>query len=257
MYCAKCGTKNEEGIKFCAGCGTPVAAKLEPEQKVHRGEEAATREVSPGKDSEYINKAKEQGKQFYGFAKQVLGGPFRESRVVGKEQKVNAMITIGLVLFLIPLFAYFMLNKMADGFGPFFGYYYDVPFGEMVLKPFILLAVFTAVYIGVQYWVAKMMKVSVDFMTVLAKYGVLSVLPLVGLVIASLLMVVNVFTLALFLFLVSVGIFSLAGSALLFSLHSIKKEERGLDVFYGLIITNAVMYGFYYIVGSMMMDQMF
>ena len=33
MYCMKCGSKVEDGSKFCANCGTPVS--VEPENSTY------------------------------------------------------------------------------------------------------------------------------------------------------------------------------------------------------------------------------
>ena len=34
-YCGKCGTKVEEGIKFCPGCGSEIVAEAAAEEKVN------------------------------------------------------------------------------------------------------------------------------------------------------------------------------------------------------------------------------
>lgn len=56
-YCSKCGTKIEDGAKFCPSCGTPATATAaEPQQQSYQPASAPTTPVSDAQDAEQ-NKA--------------------------------------------------------------------------------------------------------------------------------------------------------------------------------------------------------
>lgn len=46
MFCAKCGSKIEEGARFCAGCGTPVKAANTPQEAQAAFSPTLTRSVT-------------------------------------------------------------------------------------------------------------------------------------------------------------------------------------------------------------------
>lgn len=45
-YCGKCGTKVEEGIKFCPGCGNEIVAEAAAEEKVNAENKTANNDFS-------------------------------------------------------------------------------------------------------------------------------------------------------------------------------------------------------------------
>ncbi len=85
-FCGKCGTKFEEGTKFCPGCGAPAAAQ--PQQSQQAG--------SPEQP--------QQHRQAYA-APVVPGSRSRADNRDVEENKVMAILAYFGILALIPLFA--------------------------------------------------------------------------------------------------------------------------------------------------------
>ncbi|MGR9048718.1 DUF6574 domain-containing protein [Halobacillus faecis] len=211
--------------------------------------------TAPAPQNEYVERAKNTSRQFYQFAIQSLKKPFSTCKEVNDGQKVNGLISLALFAFLFPLFSYFVTRNVSRGVGSFTGVNPDIPFGSFVIQPFFYALLFFAVFVAVHLGVGKMMKVETNYLSVLAKYGSLLVLPITGLLIANLFALLSLSAVATFFFFISLALFTAASFSLLFTLNAEKTSDSGLDVFYGLVITNIVMVIFYFIVGVSIFNQ--
>ncbi|WP_281658656.1 zinc-ribbon domain-containing protein [Halobacillus sp. Cin3] len=247
MHCATCGNPLNEDSKFCGKCGASVLAEHASASTV----EAAT--LPPQKD--YTATAKQTGRQFYRFALQALQEPFRASQRVDGSQRTNGFIALLLLAFLMPFFSYLAARNAARGLWAFGESVPDVFFGVLVLQPFLYQLLFLAVFIAVNLGVGKWMRVEITYMSVMAKYGSLVILPVTGLLAANLFMLLSMNTVGAFFFFVSIALYVTASTALLFSIHS-GGEAKGLDVFYGVVMTNVAMAVFFLIVMMSMIDRM-
>ncbi|MYL30812.1 hypothetical protein GLW03_13425 [Halobacillus halophilus] len=245
MHCATCGNPLNEDSKFCGKCGASVLAEHASASTV----EAAA--LPPQKD--YTETAKQTGRQFYRFALQALQEPFRASQRADASQRTNGLIALLLLAFLMPFFSYLAARNAAVWtFGDAVP---DVFFGVLVLQPFLYQLLFLAVFIAVNLGVGKWMRVEITYMSVLAKYGSLAILPVTGLLAANLFMLLSMNTVGTFFFFVSIALYITASTALLFSIQS-GGTAKGLDVFYGVIMTNVAMAVFFLIVMMSMFDRM-
>ncbi|MCA1021092.1 zinc-ribbon domain-containing protein [Halobacillus litoralis] len=245
MHCATCGNPLNEDSKFCGKCGASVLAEHASASTV----EAAA--LPPQKD--YTETAKQTGRQFYRFALQALQEPFRASQRADASQRTNGLIALLLLAFLMPFFSYLAARNAAVWtFGDAVP---DVFFGVLVLQPFLYQLLFLAVFIAVNLGVGKWMRVEITYMSVLAKYGSLVILPVTGLLAANLFMLLSMNAVGTFFFFVSIALYVTASTALLFSIQS-AETAKGLDVFYGVIMTNVAMAFFFLIVMMSMVDRM-
>ncbi|MCA0985149.1 zinc ribbon domain-containing protein [Halobacillus yeomjeoni] len=250
MNCSKCGTEIVNEAKFCGGCGAAVVSNEANGEQLEMFEmnqqqpqqQRASKAVPQGKkDSEYVEKAKVTSRLYLNFATGSLKAPFKASQNVNGSEKVNGVISMVLLAFFIPLFSYLAARSFSYGV-------VDVSFGT-VFQPFFYLLIFLTVFITVTFGVAKLMRVDVSFMDVLAKYGSLAVLPVVFLAAACLFSILSMDTLSAFVFFVGIVLGSVASSLLLFSVHSGKTTEGGLDLFYGILVLNVLLSIIFFVAG--------
>ncbi|WP_156112548.1 zinc ribbon domain-containing protein [Halobacillus sp. BBL2006] len=257
MYCSQCGALMKEDAKFCGGCGSQlgqesqqVPASTKAHQQQQQGTQMSAASVAaPKQDSEYVEKAKHTSRQFFYFALQSLKAPLAASKKSNEKDKVNGLIAHVLLAFLIPLFTYFTA-KSVNTYGVV-----EVSFGSVVFQPFFYLLIYLAVFTAVTLGVAKLMKVEVSFLSVMSKYGALNVIPVSLLLLSNLLAILSMNAVSTFLFIVGIGLFMVSNFALLFAINAEKKTNQGIDVYYGLIISNVVMAIFFAIVGMTVVER--
>ena len=255
MYCSNCGASYEENAKFCGGCGGQLSgdnangeAPKVDQQQVSQQMTAAT--VSPEAGSnEYIEKGKLISKNFFSFAIEAFKGPMTASHKVTDADKINGMIAHFLFAFLLPLFSYITTKNVTTN------EYFDVPvpFGSIVIQPFIYILIFLVVFTAVNFGVGKLMGAHLSFMNVMTRFGAFNVIPAAFLLLAVLFAMMSASVLSAFFFFVGLGLFTVSSTSLLFSLK--EKATGGLDVYYGLIITNVVMFIFFAVVLMSVMEN--
>jgi hypothetical protein len=239
MHCSQCGNQLEAGAKFCTSCG----AKLNDEVAATKG--IVAQPSSNFQDNEYVKQGKQISKQYFGYALTALKSPMNASRKVTSNDKVNGFITFILFSLLLPLFSYFTMSGFSSGYG--YGMV-DIPFGDTVIKPFFILAIFLLVLTSVMFVVTKLMKVSLSFFDVLTRYATFLIVPTALLVVAVLFSIISVYFFGFLFFILALFAFFVASIS---TLHSVKEDsEGGLDVFYGIIATNIIMVIILLIIGD-------
>ncbi|SDK13879.1 zinc ribbon domain-containing protein [Sediminibacillus albus] len=256
MHCSTCGSIMEKDSKFCGECGTQaVQGQAVPQAQAvgenefasgHIQSEQPTGKAGSFQENEYVQKGKKISKQFFGFALEALKSPMAASRRVTESDKVNGIIAHVLFALLLPLFTYIQAKKLSGGF-------IDVPFGSMVLQPFLVLLIFLAAYTAVNLGVAKLMKADHSFIEVLTRFGVFNVIPAAVLLVATVFSLLSINVFSFILFGIGVALFAVASFALTFSLK--EHSQGGLDVFYGLIVVNVAMTIILLIIGDSIMGN--
>ncbi|MCT2536637.1 zinc ribbon domain-containing protein [Aquibacillus koreensis] len=253
MHCTQCGARNEQDARFCAECGAKMAS-VETIQQQAAGQDFSE-PVQPtqgqtveSQPNEFLEKSKEIAIDLFAFAKRSFVAPMQASRKVTKDDMVSGIIVHVLFAFFLPLFTYISAVGFAkDMYGEMYGGV-GLPFGSFVFKPFFFLLLYLALYAAVVFGVSKMMKSNVSYIEVVTRFAAFTILPASLLVVAILfsLMSANVFSMILFG--AAIGLFFVSSVALVFSV----KEENtgGLDVFYGLIITNIAIYIIFLVIGD-------
>lgn len=267
MNCKNCGAPLENDAKFCTNCGTPVEQTVneniqaraeqtpfESTAQPHQQPENSTTDsvkqtLSNIQENEYVEKGKAYAINYWGFAKQALKAPFKTAKKMQDPNiQLHGMTTIGLYAFLMPLLSYFMLQT--------FNSYLTIPFFDVVIKPFTIIAVFSLVMVGVLFGVGRLMKVNVSYKAVLGAYGSLHMLPVALLLLSMILLIFNnygLITIVLtFMFLVATTI----NVSVLFALKSQLAEEIGLDVVYGIILSYIALVILILIVSDSIMGNM-
>ncbi|WP_377887528.1 zinc-ribbon domain-containing protein [Alkalihalobacillus sp. R86527] len=260
MYCSNCGAVYEENAKFCGGCGGQLnananeAAQLN-QQQVTQQMTAATASTTGTANNEYLEKGKQISKNFFSFALEAFKGPMAASHKVTDSDKINGIIAHLLFAFLLPFFSYMttknVTNSITNGFSP--GASVPIPFGAIVIQPFIYILIFLAVFTAVNFGVAKLMRADLSFMNVMTRFGVFIVIPASLLLVAVLFAFISASFLSALFFFLGLGLFTVSSTSLLFSLK--EKASGGLDVYYGLIITNVVMFIFFAVVLMTVMEN--
>ena len=255
MYCSNCGASYEENAKFCGGCGGQLggenvngASQQVDQQQVSQKMTAASVETE-GVNNEYIEKGKLISKNFFSFAIDAFKGPMSASHKVTDADKINGIIAHLLFAFLLPLFSYITTKNVTTND------YFDVPvpFGSVVIQPFIYILIFLGVFTAVNFGVGKFMGAKLSFINVMTRFGAFNVIPAAFLLLAVLFAIISASVLSAFFFFVGLGLFTVSSTSLLFSLK--EKATGGLDVYYGLIITNVVMFIFFAVVLMSVMEN--
>lgn len=240
----------KEGGKFCGSCGHSMEEvdHQEARKEAENHEVAATTIQGNATDNQYVEKTKVIGKQFYQFAMNVIKEPFRAGKQATEADKVNGMIAHLLFAFLLPLFTYLGAKSLSNGF-------IEVPFGSSVIQPFFYLLLFIAIYSGVVFAVGKLMKVDMSYFTVVAKFGALNVVPAAMMLLAVAFSVLTLNTLSTLLFAGGIVLYGASSFVIVFLINAEKKDNQGIDVFYGLVITNVIMVILYVIIGMSVMEN--
>lgn len=271
MNCKNCHAPLESDAKFCTNCGTKVAQTVNESvqtsveqtstESSHQMNQQAKQQSGPSttdsvkqtlsniQENEYVEKGKVYAINYWGFAKQALKAPFKTAKKMqNPDIQLHGMTTIGLYAFLMPLLSFFMLQT--------FNEYLDVPFFDVVLKPFVIIAIFSLVMVAVLFGVGRLMRVNVSYKAVLGAYGTLHALPVALLLLSVVLLIFNnygLITLVLtFMFLIATTI----NVSVLFALKSQLVEEIGLDVVYGIILSYIALIILVLIVGDSLMGGM-
>lgn len=248
MYCPDCGAVVEKEANFCGGCGTslteeetqdfPVANVQQEQQAQQR---VPMRAAHKKDNSEYVGKAQLISKQFFQFTSQTFKAPFNVSRQVNDRDLTSGIIANVLLAFFIAFNFYLMMRDMSSGF-------VNVPFFSTVFQPFFYILIFLTVFIAVNFGIAKLMKVDVSFLGVIAKFGSLNAISVTFFFFSSLFGLLSLNTFSTFLFFIGLSLFGISTVVLLFSLNAEKSSKEGLDVFYGLFISNLTMAVIYFLV---------
>lgn len=105
-FCGNCGTKFDDGIRFCPGCGAPTGAQpQQPRQPQSRDAQPQPWEQQqPRQTQPYEQPRQQQYRQQYG-APVVPGSRSRDDNRDAEENKAMAILAYFGILVLIPLFA--------------------------------------------------------------------------------------------------------------------------------------------------------
>lgn len=278
MICSSCGHDNEKG-KFCVKCGAPISGTvvntfeagdniIPPQhaqgapsisadinaagsQAPHTGfqHNGAVPHSAPGGNTGDIpavtslaggwNKVKESeaakqsilvGKQYGSYFLKALTHPFQTANNVGAAHFTNSMITIFIIAILFPVL--FIIGEAQTPFGNF-------SFGGDFLKPFFLIWIALMVASAISFAVIRLARVSVDYLTITAKFGTMLVPAIAALVLSILSVVLEIgVQVPVFLLLLTILIIFGAISAVIIGTR--KESTGGFDTFYGLLIANIV-----------------
>ncbi|WEG16736.1 zinc ribbon domain-containing protein [Alkalihalophilus pseudofirmus] len=226
MSCPNCNTTLDQGAKFCTSCGHRLAAA---EEVSATSDSAATTTIN---HQQYLDQGKKISKQYVTFAKQSLRNPFSSATSLNSTNMINAIISIVLYAFLLPLFLYNALSKMSMGF-------YSPSFGEIVIVPMFVSMIILIGITGIIFAVSKLMKVQIGFLDVLTRFGSLLTIPAAVLILANVFAVLSVMSFGVMLLVVSLISYFVAIAATIMSLPS--QPGIGIDKFYGILITYLVM----------------
>ncbi|MCK0470233.1 zinc ribbon domain-containing protein [Halalkalibacter sp. APA_J-10(15)] len=217
--CTNCQAPLEAEAKFCTSCGTKTS---------DTGEIAAASTTTEAAQNAYLEQSKEVGKQYFSFAKSALKHPYQFSAHLGQNNMINGLISMILYSILLPLFLYNVLRKMSMGFMP-------LSFSDIVFMPAIVSIIMLLILAAIMLGVAKLMKVEVNYKTIIARFGAFMTIPTAILIVANILILVSIITFSVLLvILASLGYF-VAIAVTIFSLH--RENNGGLDTFYGIFLT--------------------
>lgn len=267
MNCKNCGAPLESDAKFCTNCGTPVEQSVN-EQAQTQTEQTSFDSTAPSnpqpetsttdtvkqtlstiQENEYVEKGKVYAINYWGYAKQALKAPFKTAKKMqDPDIQLHGMTTIGLYAFLIPLLAYFMLKTFES--------YLIISFFDVVIKPFVIIAIFSLVMVGVLFGIGRLMKVNVSYKAVLGAYGTLHILPVALLLLSMILFIFNNYGLITIVLTFVLLITTTINVSVLFALKSQLAEEIGLDVVYGIILSYIALVVLILIVGDSIMGNM-
>ena len=259
MKCQNCQHENEGG-NFCENCGTRLVEASEsngqlPDHKVKEEEKA----TAPAED--YLKKTKVQSKQYINYFFDVCKSPYAHMQEpMEKQHFIHAIITIILFCLFIPLSIYFGLKGVVSrlnsidtyGFG---GAYIELPFMDMVIKPFFAFGIFIVLVAAFTFLSVKLGRVNATFKEVLTRYGI-SLIPFVFLLaIGLILSLLKVSLFILFLLLSSVGAIYIA-VPMVIALYKKDEPEVGLDAVYGTLLTYILISVLVYVMGEMLFDSL-
>ncbi|QHS23038.1 zinc-ribbon domain-containing protein [Virgibacillus sp. MSP4-1] len=260
MHCPQCGAPNDQDAKFCVSCGTRLEQQAaavthtdNSTQRTNQFEDVQGEGHTNNQTNQYVSQGKEIGKGYLHFLPDALKRPYATSKQVTNTDQTNGIITIVLFALLLPLYAFVAANKVGSGL-------VQVPFFDVVLKPFFILLIFFAALIAIQYGISKLMNVDLTYMNVLTRFGTLMVVPTFVLVVAIFFLILSINIFSSILFFLSLAFVSISMIATLFSIKSQQTVETGLDVVYGIILTNIAIVIIMMIIGDSiignLMEQM-
>ncbi|MNX61800.1 hypothetical protein D3C86_927350 [compost metagenome] len=249
MQCTNCNHYNEGG-KFCENCGaklpvevaatsetvgqSPVQPEYTQQQEPvyhtppqHAGYPGSGQ--SPAQPNVYLQNAKNVSRLYFNYFGAILKRPFSSIHNIGGEQLINGIITLVLFSLLAPLMVYFNLSSMAREFLS------GSPFLDIVIKPTLSLAVLILLIATFCYGAIKLAKINAGYRDVIARFGALLV-PFLGLmVIAFVLSILQLEIFSIFLVGAFLGLLFVAPPLVITSW--VKKDARGLDAVYGILLT--------------------
>lgn len=269
MQCTNCNHYNEGG-KFCENCGAKLPVEVaaasetvepsalqpgvqppgrpedqpgytqqqEPAYQQHAGYPGSGQ--SPAQPNVYLQNAKNVSRLYFNYFGAILKKPFSSIHNIGGEQLVNGIITMVLFSLLAPLMLYFYLSSVARKYfsdSPFLDNvaHPSISFVEVVIKPTLSLAILILLIATFCFGAIKLAKTNAGYRDVIARFGALLV-PFLGLmVIAFVLSILQFEIFAIFLVGAFLGLLFIAPPLLITSW--VKKDARGLDVVYGVLLT--------------------
>lgn len=279
MICSTCGHDNEKG-KFCVKCGAPISGMVNtseaggnniPPQPQHAQgapfvsadfnaagsqtpltgfqlDEAAPNPAPVGNPGEIPavpslagswNKVKESetakqsvliGKQYGTFFLKALTHPFQTANSVGAAHFTNSLITILLIAILFPFI--FIIGEAQLTLGSF-------TFGGDFLKPFFLIFIALLIASAVTFAAIRLARVSWDYLSVTAKFGSMLVPAIASLVLCILSLLLEIEA-QVPLYLALVTLIIIFGSVSAVIIGARKESTGGLDLFYGMVVSNLV-----------------
>ncbi|QMV43008.1 zinc ribbon domain-containing protein [Cohnella cholangitidis] len=263
MQCTQCGQLNQSA-KFCVKCGTklpvaatevaatseavnydhrapadPIAASQQPaSQQSYQPNTYANQPVAPSQPNPQLQQAKQISKQYFSYFLEVLKSPVKSGQASNAGHMVNGLITIILFSLILPLIAYFQIRESVKRFGGFMGDDLDVPFGAVVIKPFVFLILVVMMVNSIIFLVLKMGNVVINYREVTARFGTFMI-PSVTFFFIGLLFTLMGMDSEILAWVIGAGMFSWF-VAICFTIYSFKRDHTsGLDAFYGVIITYA------------------
>ncbi len=268
-FCVKCGA-SLEAAAASADAGFPATAPRQPQedqatyaqqaqqqaqpqpqlqaQPQQQAQPQATQQARPhaqqpntyGQGGQFnrpnpqLQQASQVANQFANLFVQALKHPLRVSEQTTAGQMGAGIITFVLFALFAPLVIYFDCKTLI-------GSAEDIPFGKVVLQPFVMLAGLALLANALIFLVLKLGNVPRSFKEVIARFGANSIPAMTVMLVAFLLAVLGsneTFVLALFGFSVFAWIVAIAATV-----YSFKKDNNagGLDSFYGVLLTVAVL----------------
>ena len=260
MKCPNCQHENEGG-NFCENCGTRLveASKTSEQQPNHPVKEGGT---ATAQAEDYLKKTKDQSKQYVNYFFDVFKKPYASiQEPMDKQQFIHAIITIVLFSLFIPLSIYFGLRGVVSrlnsldtyGFGG--STYIDLPFMDIVIKPFFAFGIFIVLVAAFTFLSVKLGRVNATFKEVFTRYGIL-LIPFVFLLAIGLLL--SLLKVSLFILFLKLGLVGGVYIAVPMVLAFYKKEapEDGMDAVYGTLLTYILISVLVYIMGEMLFDSL-
>ncbi|KYG34149.1 zinc ribbon domain-containing protein [Alkalihalobacillus trypoxylicola] len=239
MNCNQCGQPLEANSKFCTACGFKMGEPQNEEISATATTEGQNDTTKSLQENEYVKQGKVVSQQYWKFFLSTIKNPMLESKQLSEKNKVNGIITILLFSLLLPMFLYSLLSN-----APFI----QPTFGDTILKPFLFILAFILVLIAVMLGVSKLMQVQYSYFDILARYSAFLLVPVVVALASVVFSVLSVYTFSYILFIISL---LTAFIATVSTLHSLKgNETKGLDVFYGIIMTKLVMIFIFFMIGD-------
>lgn len=260
MHCTNCNHYNEGG-KFCENCGaklpvevaatsetvgqSPVQPEYTQQQEPvyhtppqHTGYPGSGQ--PPAQPNVYLQNAKNVSRLYFNYFGAILKRPYSSIQNIGGEQLVNGIITLVLFSLLAPLMVYFYLGSMARKYfsdSPFMDNVVNtnLSFGDFVIKPTLSLVVLSLLIATFCFCAIKLAKINAGYRDVIARFGALLV-PFLGLmVIAFVLSILQLEIFSIFLVGAFLGLLFVAPPLVITSW--VKKDARGLDAVYGILLT--------------------
>ena len=187
MFCENCGTKNKNGAKFCTNCGKKIKEKID-------------KETIESKSTNTI----QLWTECIEIVKSFLVKPIDTLKENVKEEKFNSalvMILINAVTF--ALFTIILVGELSDSVMYLMGYSSLMPFGPSIVveipyfKVFVMtciIAILTIVLIIVGCYLIsnKLFKSNTSIKKMTTLFGFSSIIVTIGLLIASILALINI-----------------------------------------------------------------
>lgn len=275
MKCHACGAAMEAGENFCSVCGAksaetnetaaasaalaqPAPTQTDQPVPVTTSESSNTSNTSSTSNtpntSNIDDKAKQIANDYFTFVWECLKTPSKAVAGIDATSKLHGLITLGILTVFMPLFDYIRalihttpsLNLGAMGdfseFAEMFGFAYQPTFGYDFMRPLIVTAISLALVITVIYVASTLLKSSLNFMDVAAKFGAIMVVPTAVLLLAGLLSWIGLGNIVIF-----IRAFGMLGVAvaILYTTHSFNQEQTKLDSFYlgaGVLAASYLLY---------------